>query len=332
MRYKTEKVDTLIKGRSLWADGWRRLRKRKFAMLCFVIVLAYFALAAAVYLDEFLKSRFAAQGYTGLRMFNWSQTVGPSYQPPMEKYAWTPDNAQAPQAGWALLGTDFLGQSTWRKMVYGAKTSMTVAICASIISLMIGVPLGALAGYFRGKVDDLVVWLYTTLDTIPYILLVMAFAVVLRNKTIFGWEIRGITAVYLAIGLTSWVSICRLIRGEVLKRKESEYVLAARAIGCSNSRIIFRHLLPNMFHIVIINLSLQFMAFIHAEVILSFLGLGESDRPSWGSMIDAARTELARNVWWEMAAATAAIFIISLALNIFGDALRDCLDPKLRTD
>ena len=210
--------------------------------------------------------------------------------------------------------------------------SITVALCASFISLLIGVPLGAIAGYFRGKVDEVIVWLYTTLGTIPYILLVMAFAVVLRERTIFGWQIKGATAVYLAIGLTSWVGICRLIRGEIIKRKESEYVLAARALGCSNGRIIFKHLLPNVFHIIIINFSLRFVSFIHAEVILSFLGLGETDRPSWGAMIDAARTELARNVWWEMAAATLAIFFISLALNIFGDALRDCLDPKLRTD
>jgi peptide/nickel transport system permease protein len=250
----------------------------------------------------------------------------------MAGYEWTPEEETVSRTGKTLFGTDFLGQSTLRKTIYGAKTSITVAMCASIISLLIGVPLGAIAGYFRGWVDDCVVWLFTTLNTIPYILLVMAFAVVLRDKTIFGWEIRGITAVYLAIGLTSWVGICRLIRGEIIKRRESEYVLAAQAIGCSNGRIIFKHLLPNVFHVIIINFSLQFVSFVHAEVILSFLGLGETDKPSWGAMIDAARTELARNVWWEMAAATIAIFFISLALNIFGDALRDSLDPKLRTD
>ncbi len=329
LKQTTDTKQPLIKGRSLWADGWRRLRKRKFVMVCLAVVLAYFALAGTVYVDEFLKENYP--GYTGLDLFKWSESVGPSYQSPMQDYTWMPEGG-AEQTGWTFFGTDFLGQSTWRKMLYGAKTSITVAICASLISLLIGVPLGAIAGYVRGKTEDIIVWLYTTLDTIPYILLVMAFAVVLRDKTIFGIEIRGITSVYLAMGLTSWVSICRLIRGETLKRKESEYVLAARAIGCSNSRIIFTHLLPNMFHIIIINFSLRFVSFIHAEVILSFLGLGENDRPSWGAMIDAARTELARNVWWEMAAATLAIFILSMALNIFGDALRDCLDPKLRTD
>lgn len=320
----TQSTDAPVKGRTLWSDGIRRLRKRKFAMVCFGIVGVYFALAGMIYLDDLF-------GWN-LKAFQWSEIVGPSYQAPMDAYEWTPDDQTAPQTGEALFGTDFLGQSTLRKTIYGAKTSITVALCASFISLLIGVPLGAIAGYFRGWIDDVIVWFYTTLGTIPYILLVMAFAVVLRDKTIFGWEIKGITAVYLAIGLTSWVGICRLIRGEIIKRKESEYVLSARAMGCSNGRIIFKHLLPNVFHIIIINFSLRFVSFIHAEVILSFLGLGETDKPSWGAMIDAARTELARNVWWEMAAATVAIFFISLALNIFGDALRDCLDPKLRTD
>ena len=313
-----------VKGRSLWADGIRRLRKRTFAMICFGVVLVYFVLAGMIFLNDVLD--------LDLKAFQWNQIVGPSYQAPLDSYEWTPEGQVEVETGKALFGTDFMGQSTLRKTVYGAKTSITVALCASLISLMIGVPLGAIAGYFRGWVDDVIVWFYTTLGTIPYILLVMAFAVVLRDRNILGWEIKGITAVYLAIGLTSWVGICRLIRGEIIKRKESEYVLAARALGCSNSRIIFKHLLPNVFHVIIINFSLRFVSFIHAEVILSFLGLGETDKPSWGGMIDAARTELARNVWWEMAAATVAIFFISLALNIFGDALRDCLDPKLRTD
>ncbi|NLW84444.1 MAG: ABC transporter permease [Phycisphaerae bacterium] len=311
------------KGRSLWADGIRRLRKRRLAMLCFWVTMAYFALAAAVFISE-------RTGWENV-LTRWNEDIGPSYQAPLATYEWTPQDAE-PMSGWSLFGTDFLGRSTLRKTLYGAKTSIAVALGASIISLLIGIPLGAAAGYFRGWFDDIVIWLLTTLNTIPYILLVMAFAVVLRDKSLLGIPLRGMTGVYLAMGLTSWVGIARLIRGEIMKRKESEYVLAARAMGCSSGRIIFFHLLPNVFHIIIINFSLRFVGFIHAEVILSFLGLGETDKPSWGAMIDAARAELARDVWWEMAAATLAIFVLSLALNLFGDALRDCLDPKLRTD
>ena len=109
-------------------------------------------------------------------------------------------------------------------------------------------------------------------------------------------------------------------------------MLAAKSYGCRHMRIIFKHLLPNVFHLVIIDFSIRFVSFIHAEVILSFLGLGETERPSWGAMINAARQELSNGYWWQMTAATIAIFFISLALNIFGDALRDSLDPKLRTE
>ncbi len=315
--------DSTRPGRSLWSDGIRRLRRRRLAMVCFWVIVFYGGLAAFEFIAE----------STGWKVpfTQWNEIVGPSYQKPLAAYEWAPEEGPA-QRRWTLFGTDFLGRSTFRRTLYGAKTSITVALFASLISLAIGVPLGAIAGYFRGWIDEIVIWMISTLSTIPYILLLMAFAVVLRIWKPFGLEIRGITAVYLAMGLTSWVGICRLIRGEIIKRKESEYVLSARAVGCSDGRIIFSHLLPNVFHIIIINLSLRFVSFIHAEVILAFLGLGETDKPSWGAMIDSARAELARDVWWEMTAATVAIFFLSLALNLFGDALRDCLDPKLRVD
>ena len=301
---KTEKRP---KGRSLWRDGLRRLRRRKFAMVCFVVVLIYFSLAAFIYLTELFDWRIGPT--------LWAEQVGQSYAPPSSE---------------TILGTDIFGQSVLRKTLYGTKISITVALFASFISIAIGVPLGAIAGYCRGFVDEIIVWIYSTLSSIPYLLLIMAFAVVLRDKTLFGYRLTGITSVYLALGLTGWVGICRLIRGEVIKHKEREYVLAAKSYGCTGRRVIFRHLLPNVFHLVIIDFSLRFVAFIHAEVILSFLGLGESTRPSWGAMINDARIELSRGVWWQMAAATVAIFFISLSLNVFGDALRDSLDPKLR--
>ena len=296
------------KGQSLWSDGLRRLKKRKFAIVCFYVIMLYFVLAGFVYIAEIFD---LSVGIT-----QWSKQVGDSYEGPSLKN---------------IFGTDIFGQSVLRKTLYGAKISLTVALCASLISLAIGVPLGAIAGFFGGIIDDIVVWLYSTLSSIPYILLVLAFAIVLRDKTVFGIKLAGISTVYLAIGLTSWVGICRLVRGEIMKRKAAEYVIAARACGTSNLNIIFKHLLPNVFHVIIINFSLRFVGFIHAEVILSFLGLGETNRPSWGAMINDARVELARGVWWQMAAATIAIFFISLALNIFGDALRDSLDQKLRT-
>ncbi len=296
-----------IKGRSLWADGVARLRRRRLAMFCFAIIMVYVSLACYVQIAEWSGTLWPV---------NWDEPVGEKYEPP---------------SSGAIMGTDIFGQSVLRKVVYGAKISLMVAFFASVISMLIGVPLGAIAGYFGGAVDEVIVWIYSTLSSIPYILLILAFALVLKDKTFFGYPLTGAATVYLAIGLTSWVGICRLIRGEILKHKQSEYVLAAKSYGCGHMRIIFKHLLPNIFHLVIISFSLRFVGFIHAEVILSFLGLGEKTRPSWGQMIDSARLDLPKGYWWEMTAATLAILFISLALNIFGDALRDCLDPKLKT-
>ena len=143
-----------VKGRSLWADGIRRLRKRSFAMICLVIVLVYFVLAGTIYLNEMFN--------WNLQAFDWDEIVGPSYQAPMTEFTWTPEGQGESQTGWTLFGTDFLGRSTLRKTIYGAKTSITVALCASFISLLIGVPLGAIAGYFRGWVDDIIQYIYTT--------------------------------------------------------------------------------------------------------------------------------------------------------------------------
>jgi peptide/nickel transport system permease protein len=276
-------------------------------MVCLGVIVLYFGLAGFVYVAELFDLEVGPT--------LWSEEVGPSYDPP---------------GATTTLGTDIFGRSVLRKTLYGAKISINVALFASLISIAIGVPLGAIAGYFRGIADEIIVWVYSTLSSIPYLLLIMVFAVVLRDKTVFGHKLTGITAVYLAMGLTGWVGICRLIRGEVIKHREREYVLAARSYGCRGGRIILKHLIPNVFHLIIIDFSLRFVVFIHAEVMLSFLGLGEPVRPSWGAMINDARIELARGVWWQMMAATLAIFFISLALNVFGDALRDSLDPKLR--
>lgn len=307
MNTLTTRASGLAPHRSFWKQSWDRVRKNRLAIPSLIVIVFYIAIAIAVAL--------------GLIAQDWSKSVGDSYEPPSRQH---------------LLGTDIFGQSVLSKTIYGAKTSLTVAAVASVIAICIGVPLGAIAGYFGKWVDDLIVWIYSTLATVPPILLILAFALVLKDKVLFrgtSYEtpLSGITSVYLAIGLTSWVGLCRLIRGEVLKHKERDYVTAAKSFGASDLYIIFRHIIPNVFHLVIIYFSLQFVGFIHMEVILSFLGLGVKDQPSWGVMIDDARVVMfSQKVWWEFAAATFAIFFISLALNIFGDALRDALDPKLK--
>jgi peptide/nickel transport system permease protein len=283
------------KGRSLWADAWKRLQADHLAMVCLGIVLFYLVLAVLV------KAGFVAA--------SWGETVGKEYDPPSFN-------------NWKLwFGTDIFGRSVVLKTVYGAYVSMSVGVFSSFIAIPIGVVLGALAGYFGGWVDDVITWFYTTISNIPTIMLILSFALVLG---------KGLWSINIALGMTGWVSMCRLIRGEFMKHNEREYVQAAKSLGAGHARRIFIHILPNVFHIIIINFSFLFVSGVKTEVILSYLGLGVQGIPSWGTMIDEAKLELARGVWWQLGAATVAMLIVVLALNVVGDALRDCLDPKLK--
>jgi ABC-type dipeptide/oligopeptide/nickel transport system permease subunit len=281
-----------MKENSLWKDAFGRLVKDKFALGSLVIVLAY-ALVALL-------------AATGLLAADWAKEVGASNLPPSAEH-------------W--FGTDIFGRDVLAKVIRGTQIAMSVGLVTSLIAIPIGVILGALAGYFGGWVDDVITWLYTTFSSIPNIMLLISITMILG---------KGIFAVYIALGATSWVTLCRLIRGEVMKHKEREYVQAAGAIGGGHFRKLFFHILPNVTHIVIINTSLQFQFAIKSEVILSYLGLGVQGEPSWGTMIDDAKLELSRGVWWQLAGATLAMFVVVLAFNLLGDALRDSLDPKLK--
>lgn len=281
-----------LKGKSLWIDAWQRLKKDKVAVACLIIVILY-AIVAVL-------------SGVGLIAADWGAEVGPSYAAPGADY-------------W--FGTDIFGRDVLSKVIHGSQVAMSVGLISSLIAIPIGVTLGALAGYFGGWVDEVIVWFYTTFSSIPQIMLLMSIALILG---------KGINTVYIALGLTSWVGLCRLIRGEVMKHKNREYVQAAGAIGAGHGRKLFKHIIPNVSHIVIIFTSLQFQIAIKSEVILSYLGLGVSGQPSWGTMIDDAKLELARGVWWQLAGATLAMFVVVLAFNILGDALRDALDPKLK--
>jgi ABC-type dipeptide/oligopeptide/nickel transport system permease subunit len=220
------------------------------------------------------------------------------------------------------LGTDSLGRDVFLQVIQGTRIAFEVGILTSLIAIPIAVMLGALAGYFGGWVDDWIVWLYTVFDSIPYLLFILAIAMVVG---------KGLLGVCLGIGLTTWVGLCRLIRGEYLKHRDRQYVLAAKSLGVGDFAIIFRHILPNVLHLVIISFSLRFPGAILTEVVLSYLGVGVQGEPSWGIMISDAKIRLWQGHWHELGGATVAMFFIVLAFNLFGDALRDALDPKLRT-
>jgi peptide/nickel transport system permease protein len=242
-----------------------------------------------------------------------------------------------------LFGTDYRGRDVLLRAGAGISTAVKVGLTASIISGVIGVTLGLLGGYFGGKIDDIVVWIYSTFASMPTMLFILAFALLATRGFLFSPLAKsftacaevfnidpGMMAVYLAIGITGWVSLCRAVRGEAMQQRERAYVQAAKVLGLSNLRIIFRHVLPNVFHLVIIYSTLRFAYAIMTEVIVSYLGFGVQTAPSWGVMICDGQDRLWRGIWWEVGAATIFMFFLVLALNILGDALRDALDPKMK--
>ena len=335
-----------LSGHSLWGDAWRQLRRDRIAVASFWIIVVYLAMAlygegvfwyfhwqdmAPPYQQTNLKEEYLAPSVFR-HPFAVSSVTDPGE---VGSVITNRDNKLTKQPNLVVrlgiglcalahhpLGTDNLGRDVLQRTVQGARIAFQVGIITACIAIPIGVILGCLAGYFGGKTDDFIVWLYSTFSSIPGLLFILAIAMVVG---------KGLLGVYLGIGLTTWVNLCRLIRGEVMKHKMRPYVQAARALGLGPFRIMFRHILPNVFHIIIITFSLRFPAAISTEVFLSFLGIGVQGEPSWGIMISNARLRLWQGVWWEMTFVTAAIFFVVLAFNLLGDALRDALDPRLRT-
>ncbi len=218
-----------------------------------------------------------------------------------------------------IMGTDNLGRGVFRRLVQGTRIAYHVGVMTSLIALPLGVLLGCVGGYFGGKTDAAVVWLCATVSSVPSLLLILAVAMVVG---------KGLAGVYWGIGLTTWVGVCRNIRAEVIKHRDRPYVQAARVLGYSDARILFRHILPNVMHIVLISFSIRFPAAVGTEVFVSFLGIGVQGEPSWGVMLNNARLRLWQGVWWEMAFVTLAIFGLVLAFNVLADELRDRFDPS----
>ena len=243
-------------------------------------------------------------------------------------------------SGYHVFGTDKVGQDVFYQVLKSVRTGLVIGLVTTLVMLPLSVLLGVLAGYFRGWVDDVVQYLYTTLSSIPGVLLIAAAVLMMQVliDTHPQWfstaaeraDLR-LLALCFILGITSWTGLCRLLRGETLKLRELEYIQAAQAFGVSNWRIIVRHILPNLMHIVIIALVMDFSGLVLAEAVLSYVGIGvDPSMTSFGTMINNARMELGREpvVWWSLAAAFAAMFILVLAANLFADAVRDAFDPR----
>ena len=244
--------------------------------------------------------------------------------------------------GYHVLGTDKVGQDVLYQSLKSMRVSIIIGTLTTLVLLPLGAALGVMAGYFKGWVDDAIQYLYTTLNSIPGVLLIAAFVLMLqvvmeRNADLFPTAAHRADVRLLALcailGLTSWTGLARLLRGEALKLSQLEYIQAAHAFGVSNVRVLSRHIMPNVAHIIIISLVMDFSGLVLAEAVLSYVGVGvDPATTSFGTMINAARLEMGREpiVWWSLAAAFGFMFLLVLAANLFADAVRDGFDPRVR--
>jgi peptide/nickel transport system permease protein len=328
----------------VWAAAWRRFKTDRVGLVSALVVIAFLLLIAL--------------SASGLIAKNWQQEVGVANAPPTflgprppeaigaievpkgpnvdlsdidplaPKYQeWAERAAQfktteTVKAETLPLGGDRLGRDVLDKAIKGTEISVFVGIFAAIVATCIGTVLGAFAGFFGGKVGDFLEWLYNVFEAIPGILLIFAFAAV------FG---RGIFTVVLILGLTGWTGLYRQVRAEFMKHGGREYVRSAEAIGASPWSRMFKHILPNISHVILVRMSLLVVGFIKSEVILSYLGLGVGvEDVSWGTMLAEAQSELILGYWWQLAAATLFMAVFVTAFSLLADAVRDALDPKLR--
>ena len=244
--------------------------------------------------------------------------------------------------GYHVLGTDKVGQDVFYLALKSVRTSLVIGTVTTLVLLPVGIALGTMAGYFRGWVDDVIQYIYTTLNSIPGVLLIAASVLMMqvfidRHSDWFSVAAQRadfrLLVLCAILGLTSWTGLARLLRGETLKLSQLEYIQAAHAFGVRNARILSRHILPNVSHIVIIAMVMDFSGLVLAEAVLSYVGVGvDPQTNSFGTMINAARLEMSREpvVWWALATAFAFMFVLVLAANLFADAARDGFDPRVR--
>ncbi len=340
----------------LWTLAWRRLKRDKVGMVSLVVVIFFLLLMTGSYL--------------GLVAKNWSKEVGVSYANPAfmagaenlegsrgevkdaaanvpyvdlsdidplaPRYKeWEERTAkikisETPRSETLPFGGDKWGRDVLQKAIKGAETSIFVGLIAALLATMVGTVLGALSGYVGGKVGDALEWFYNVFTSIPYILLILAFAAVFASSPALA-AYKGIPMVVAILAFTGWTGIYRLVRAEYIKHASREYVKAAQAIGASHQRRMFVHILPNVSHVCLVQLSQHVVQFIKAEVILSFLGLGVPvDSVSWGTMLAEAQAELVIGKWWQLAAAGISMAILVTAFSMLTDSLRDALDPKIK--
>ena len=290
-----------------WREAFGRLRRNRLAMLGLILVIALFTIALiGPYIAPY-----------------------PYYQQDLK--AVLANGGQPLPAGSPghILGTDAIGRDLFSRLLDGARISMSVAIVVQIVVITIGVPVGAIAGWFGGRADNLLMRLVDVIYAFPDLLFIILLSVAFKD-TAFGKAMDGLLLVFVAIGLTTWVTVARLVRGQMLALKETEFVEAAKAIGVSDRKIVTKHLLPNGMGPIIVAITLGIPAAILAEATLAYIGIGvQAPRASWGSLV-ADGQKLIRSAPHLVLFPSLCIAIALISFTFLGDGLRDALDPKLK--
>jgi oligopeptide transport system permease protein len=306
-----EPVGEAKKGLTYWQDVFSRLKRNKAAMISLGVIILIFLLA--IFLPFFLPYTYS------------DQLIGQESQAPSWKH---------------IMGTDSLGRDMLVRILYGARVSLSVGIFASIVNLTIGVLYGGIAGYKGGKVDTVMMRIVDVLYSVPLMLYVILLSVVLKPRMDALFDLPafkglaaagpGLISMYIAIGISYWVTTARIVRGQILSLKEQEYVTAARALGANGKRILFRHLIPNCIGPIVVTTMLLIPDAIFTESFLSFIGLGvDAPMASLGSLASDALDGI-RSYFYLLLYPSLAICVTILAFNIFGDGLRNALDPRMR--
>jgi ABC-type dipeptide/oligopeptide/nickel transport system permease subunit len=289
------------KGVSQWNIAWRRFKRNKAALagaliIGFVIFLAAF---------DALIAPFPPNATPGF-------STGEARVPPSLKY---------------LFGTDRLGHDVFSQVVYGARSALYVGFGAAAIAMSLAILVGLVSGYYGGIVDNVLMRITEIFLVIPFLLILLVFLRVIAAVVPSG--VGGLSIVMIMIGIFSWASNARIIRGEVLRVKESEFIEASKSLGASKRRIIFRHIFPNVLHIVIVLITLMIATAILVEAAVSFLGFGDPAAITWGQQLQRAN-EAVKEAWWEGVFPGLFITLLVLGFSLLGNGLRDALDPRLR--
>ena len=337
-------ADALQKSEGVWHAAWRRFQADRVGLVSLVVVVAYLLLIIASSLGLVAKGWQTEVGvpdappsFMGPAKAQVASVIeapkGPNVDlsdidplaPRYKEWAERAKQFQTTETVKATtlpFGADRLGRDVLSKTVKGTEISVFVGVAAALVASIIGTLLGAFGGFFGGKIGDALEWVYNVFESIPNILLIFAFAAVAG---------RGVQSVVIILAFTGWTGMYRQVRAEFIKHASREYVRSAEAIGASQMRRMYKHILPNVSHVVLVRMGLLVVGFIKAEVILSYLGLGvRVDQVSWGTMLAEAQAELILGHWWQLVAATVFMAVFVTAFSLMADALRDALDPKLR--